>query len=269
VSGGLDEGPAIRLDGLRLSLGRREVLGGVTAAAPAAEVTALVGPNAVGKTTLLRAIAGVLTPAQGRIEVRSAEAVFEPHREPPRRRAAWLAYLPQQVRLPAGFTVEEVVAMGRYALPADPARIETAILRLDLGELRDRPVHALSAGQQQRTAIARCLAQLGRRGVLLLDEPFASLDLRASHHLAGVLRGMAAEGAAVLVSIHDLPLARRVASHAWLLESAGLAASGRLDTVLSPATLERLFGPAAAWVASDSPAPTMGACPEAASGSSS
>jgi iron complex transport system ATP-binding protein len=265
-----EAGPvSVALQEVTLAVGSRRVLAGVTAEARGGAITAIVGPNAVGKTTLLRSIAGLLPPLEGRIELRLGGRSLEPHRLSPRSRAAMLAYLPQQVRLPAGFTVEEIVAMGRYALPDDPRRVDAAITRLGLGDLRDRAVHTLSAGQQQRTAIARGLAQLARGGVLLLDEPFAALDLRASHELAGVLASVAAEGAAVLVSIHDLLLARRLASHAWLLEAERLAAAGPLGEVLRPDRLARLFGPAAAWLASDPPAPTMEACPDPAFGSSS
>lgn len=260
---------SIRLREVSLSIGARPVLAAVDAEAQGGTITAIVGPNAVGKTTLLRAIAGLLPPRQGRIELRRGERLLEPHRLSPRLRASHLAYLPQQIRLPAGFAVEEIVAMGRYALPEDPRRVDAAIARLRLDELRQRAVHTLSAGQQQRTAIARALAQLGAGGVLLLDEPFAALDLRASHALAEVLAGVAAEGAAVLVSIHDLLLARRLAGHAWMLEAEGLCAAGPLAEVLRPDRLERLFGPAAAWVAAEAGVPTMGPCPDPASGSSS
>jgi len=224
------------------SRGAEVVLEDVDAAATAGRITVVVGANAAGKTTLLRAIAGLLPVRTGRISIEIDGARRDPRRVPVRLRAAHLAYLPQRIRPAAGFGVEESVAMGRHALSRRPGRIEEAIERLALGELRDRTVETLSVGQQQRVGLARTLAQHEPAGVLVLDEPFAPLDLRETARAAGVLREVAEAGATVLASVHDLGLAARFGDDVWLLDGGRLAACGAAETVLVPSRLEALFG---------------------------
>jgi iron complex transport system ATP-binding protein len=260
---------AVRVDGIEVALRRRRILQGIAASAPQGAVTALVGPNAAGKTTLLRTIAGLLAAQRGRVEVRDAGGLFEPSVAGLRRRAASIAYLPQQIGLPAGFSVRELVAMGRHALGPAPAAVQRAIAEVGLGPLADRAAHTLSAGQRQRVALARCFAQVPAGGVLLLDEPFSALDLRSAFELAGQLRQRAEAGGCVLVSIHDLGLARRLAARVWLLEEGRLIAEGPTESVLTPGRLAELFGPAAAWLCEAAASPTIPPCPAPDSGSSS
>jgi iron complex transport system ATP-binding protein len=218
------------------------VLEDVDAAATAGRITVVVGANAAGKTTLLRSLAGLLPVPTGRVTIEIDGRPRMPWSLPVRRRAAHLAVLPQRVRLAAGFGVEESVAMGRHALPRRPERVAEAIERWALGDLRERSVDTLSVGQQQRVGLARTMAQHEAGGVLVLDEPFAPLDLRETARAVGVLRDAAAAGATVIASVHDLGLASRFGDDVWLLESGRLIASGAAGEVLVPERLEAIFG---------------------------
>lgn len=241
--------PAIRLEEVAVGHERTIVLEGVSGEVRRGTILAVVGANAAGKTTLLRAIAGLARPMRGRIGVRIEESLVDPSSLPPARRATGLAFLPQRLRLPGGFEAREIVEMGRYALPPSAARVEQAIAMLDLAAIADRPIDRLSIGQQQRVALARVLAQHRPGGVVILDEPFASLDLRETARLLGVLRSIAAEGTAVLASVHDLPVAARLADDAWILDGGRLVASGGTDSVLSRASIARIFGESSADLA--------------------
>ncbi|NNM27275.1 MAG: ABC transporter ATP-binding protein, partial [Phycisphaerales bacterium] len=152
----------IEIDGLTAGYERRTVFAGITARAEAGRITTLIGPNAAGKTTLLRCVIGALRPRAGRVRVDDASA----HRLRGAELARRLAYVPQHVAVAAAFTVREVVALGRYALAPAPERIEAALTRLELNDVADTPFPALSAGQQQRVGLARAIAQVEPGGHL-------------------------------------------------------------------------------------------------------
>lgn len=130
---------------------------GVSLTFPPAQVTAIVGPNGAGKSTLLRLIAGLRTPWRGEVLLDDRPIAEKPARE----RASKLAFVSQRPAIAGAFTAEEVVRLGRYALPRSEPAIESAIAALELDDLRHRPLLELSLGQQQRVAVARALAQLG------------------------------------------------------------------------------------------------------------
>ncbi len=235
----------VSLQRLAVGYDGRAVLAEIEARAEGGRITAVVGPNAAGKSTLLRAIAGLSAPMRGRVEIASAGRAGDPIRWSARERAAAIAMMPQQIRLPAGFSVAEIVAMGRHALGRSPRRVQAAIERFGLEELVDAAVHTLSVGQQQRVGLARVAAQHESGGVILLDEPFAALDLRELARAVEWLRACAAAGATVICSLHDLGFAARLADHAWLLDGGRMAAAGEASEVLSAASLTRFFGDAA------------------------
>lgn len=208
-----------------------EVLGG--------NLHALIGPNAAGKSTLLRLMLGQLAPSRGRVELEGRRIGFIR----PRRRAAWISYVPQRSAASFGFSVRQVIAMGRYALPNDPMAVEQAIESCDLRAVTDRSFMALSVGQQQRVLLARALAQSRGAGrLMLLDEPTAAMDLAHMHEVMGILRTLADEGLAVVVIVHDLNLAARYADSVWLLNRGSLVASGHWSDVLTPEVLEPVYG---------------------------
>jgi len=224
--------------GLHHRFGRVVALEEVSVTAHAGRIVVVIGPNAAGKSTLLRCLAGVLAPSEGAVTlddtpVRSMSAAT---------RAARIAYVPQRPRVAAAFTVAEVVALGRFALPPRPNRVQAAIDRWDLRQVADRPFPQLSAGQQHRVALARATAQAERGGCLILDEPTASMDLSHVRSTIGHLRQLAAERASIVVSLHDLALAAVLADDVWILNQGQLVAAGPTEEILQPERLKSVFG---------------------------
>lgn len=229
---------AIVIEHLDYSYGRLGVLRNVSACARPCRITAVIGPNAAGKSTLLRCIIGAIKPQAGRVLVDGVTV----HSQPPRRLAQRIAYVPQRPVVSAAFSVRQVVELGRYALAANPARVDQAISRLDLVEVADRPYRALSVGQQQRVSLARACAQLAPDGYLVLDEPTSAMDLRHVSDCMRLLRDLAGFGATVLMAVHDLSLAAAIADEIWLLDDGRMVASGEVDEVMNVDSLSEVFG---------------------------
>ena len=190
------------------------------------ELVAVVGRNASGKSTLLRALAG-LQPADGTLV--------------PRPTPATVAFVPQRPEVSADFTAREVVALGRHAVGADAAAVDDALDEVGLAERAHLPVHAMSGGERQRVAVARAFAQLSAGGVLLLDEPFAGIDPAEAARLARALARRARAGA-VVVSLHDPGLARAIATRAVVVDAGRIVADGAAAEVLTPAILTAAYG---------------------------
>lgn len=222
------------------------VLRDVSFELPAGAVTAVVGPNGAGKTTLLRLMAGVLKPGTGRVELDGQEV----SRLPSRARARRVAYMAQRPAVAFAYSVREYVGLGRYASGASAGGrvVEGAIARVDLADRADEAFSVLSAGQQQRAALARVLAQLDGEGagsrekVLLADEPVSAMDPRHALATMEIMRGLATRGGSVAVVLHDLNLAARFCSHALVLDGSGRAAAfGTAEETLTPSVLEPVF----------------------------
>ena len=187
----------ITLAASRIMLGDRAVLHDIDFSAAAGSLVALCGPNGVGKSTLLRALAGLL-PGM------------------PARSPKQVAYLPQGARCAWGLTVAEVAALGR--LPHGdraPAPIARALQLCDLEALQSARVDRISGGQARRAMLARVLATEAQ--TLLLDEPTADLDPAAAHAIMALLRRIAQAGATVIVVLHALDLARDYADRMLVL----------------------------------------------------
>lgn len=234
--------PSLVLDDVAVDLGGRRVLEGVSATVRGGETIAIVGRNGAGKTTLLRAIAGLCPLRAGSVTVGGSNV--ETLR--PRTRATRLAFVAQRPTLAAAFTVRETVALGRYALGGSPERadaaVDDALARFGLEGFRDREYHELSVGQQQRVSLARAWAQASPSTTLLLDEPFAAMDLGEVARSIAVVRAHAARGGAVLAVLHDLAMAHAFATRVWVIDGGTLAADGPIEETLEPARLERWFG---------------------------
>jgi iron complex transport system ATP-binding protein len=233
----------VRIDHLTVQYGSIVALHDVSAVAAPGRITAVLGPNAAGKSTLLRACLGSIKPASGRVIIGGKPA----HAQSARRLARTAAYVPQRPIVSAGFTVREVVALGRFALPANAARVERAIEEMDLASIAERPVPHLSVGQQQRVAVARALAQVEPGASLLLDEPTSAMDVRHRLMVRRLLRGIASSGSAVLIALHDLREAALLADAAWLLRDARLVATGPVAETLQPETLRAVFDVDFTW----------------------
>jgi len=224
---------------LQAGYGDVAVLRDVTVEVGPGEVVALCGPNGAGKTTLLRCLAGLLRPTAGTVLL-GDRPVSE---IPPRERARWIAYLPQDPLCPAGFTCEEVVRMGRYAHgdpEADERAVREAMDRTNTRHLARRPFGATSGGERQRVLLARALAQKAR--VFLLDEPTAHLDLAHQGETLELLRDLRDSGAAVICTLHDLNLASLVSDRMVLLREGRVYAQGLPEEVLTADSLRAVYG---------------------------
>lgn len=218
------------------------VIDDVSAVLSPGRLCALIGPNAAGKSTLLRLMLGLERPWRGSVQVNGHDVAAMPVAD----RAAQVAYVPQRPATQVAFTVQEVVAMGRYALPADDRAVGEAIEACELQAIRDSVLAELSAGQQQRAALARAMAQVagGDRGqgrFLLLDEPVSAMDLKHVHATMRMLQTMAKRGIGVLAILHDLNLASTYADDVWLLDRGKLAAAGDWRTALNPQLLTCIY----------------------------
>ena len=207
---------------------------------PRPGVTAIIGPNGSGKSTILNAIAGLLPPLSGSIEVSGD-----------RSQRNGLSYVLQTTNVASNLpvTVKEVVTMGRYSTAGwfsrltaeDRARIRAAMDRTGVTELRHRHLHELSGGQRQRAFLAQGLAQ--DHDILLLDEPFSGIDLPTARAIDEVVHSEVENGCAVVVSTHDLTEAQ-VANHVILVKGR-VVASGTPDSVITPENLAIAYGGAA------------------------
>ena len=242
----------IRIEKLNIFYGRRQALNEVSCQAQAGAITVVVGPNASGKSTLLRAIAGLHRPSQGRVLVQRRDSFRSISRLSPRKRAAQLAYVAQRPAVSARFSVRQVVSLGRYALTRSEERIDWALDMMKIEEeLFERPYAELSVGQQQLVAVARALAQIAppiNRPLdasdlcLVLDEPTAALDLKHVGVVRHVARILADAGATVILALHDLTAAAQIGDHAWLLSSGQIAATGPVEEIFEPEHLAEVFG---------------------------
>ncbi len=228
-----------------LELAGARILDGVDLSVGPGELVALVGPNGAGKSSLLAVLAGDLAPSSGSVEL-GTELGSAPVGEHAARDLARLrAVLPQQQTLSFGFRVDAVVRMGRTpwyrtSRDADDDRVVAdALERTDMTALAERLFPTLSGGEQARTTFARVLAQ--ETPVLLLDEPTAALDLRHQEALLELARGIAREGAAVVVVLHDLSLAAAYADRVCVLEGGRIRADGPPAEVLTGELLSEVY----------------------------
>ena len=232
----------LQAEDLVLRRGGRALVDGVSFELASGVVSALVGPNGAGKSTLIALLAGDERPCRGVVSIGGATLASMRPRALARRRAL----LPQQNAVSFSMTALEVVLLGRYpyhegiAGPADRAAVWEALDAVGMTWAAEVPLERLSGGEQLRVQAARVFAQsVGAEGggVLLLDEPTASLDVAHAALVLRLARSAAARGAAVLVVLHDLNLAARSADNILLL------AQGRLIATGSPAAVftERLI----------------------------
>ena len=234
----------IRATGVYSAYGERTVLNGLELAAAQGTVTALAGPNGVGKSTLLRAIAGSLRPTRGEVRVMGKDVYAMSGRE----RALLVGMVPQNPELPRGTTALEVTLMGRnphlgllaWETSSDVDIAMESLRMTDAEELAERPVHQLSGGERQRVAIAMALAQ--QTPVILLDEPTANLDLAYQPAVMRLLRELATAGKTVVTAVHDLTLAGQFCDSVALVGGGRVVACGPPETTLTPEAIRQVYG---------------------------
>ncbi|MFD5319582.1 ABC transporter ATP-binding protein [Streptomyces sp. NPDC127098] len=237
---------------LRLGYGDRVVAEGLDLEIPGGVVTALVGPNACGKSTALRALARLLRPSAGAVHLDGADIARLPARELAQR----LALLPQSPAAPDGITVRDLVARGRTPHQRwwrqwsreDEAVVDAALAATGSAELADRSIDELSGGQRQRVWIAMALAQ--DTGVLLLDEPTTYLDLAHQVDVLELVAGLNRDdGRTVVMVLHELNLACRYADHLIAMRDGRVVAAGPPGEIVTPELVADVFGLRAAVIA--------------------
>ncbi len=233
---------ALCVSSLGVKLGSRGVLDSVSFELEAGEFVGLIGPNGVGKSTLLKAIMGFV--ARNGTVTRDEEPLDTLS---PKERARAFSYVPQEREVSWPITVQSLVALGRAphrrgfaALgDADWHIINSAIDIMDLDELRERSAQELSGGERARTLIARALAQ--DTPVLLADEPAAGLDPAHQISLMMTFSQLAREGRTVLASLHELTLAGQWCDRLILLDGGCVVADGLPADVLTAENLAAVY----------------------------
>jgi iron complex transport system ATP-binding protein len=212
---------------------------------PDGRVTAIIGPNACGKSTLLRALARLLRPSSGRV-ILDGELI---HKLPTKDVARRLGLLPQTPIAPEGITVVDLVARGRTPHQklfqqwshADEAAVRAALDVTGTGDLAERAVDELSGGQRQRVWIAMALAQ--DTDLLLLDEPTTFLDIAHQIDVLDLVAQLNVQrGRTVVVVLHDLNLACRYADHVVAMRDGSVVAAGAPADVITASTVLDVFG---------------------------
>lgn len=234
--------PAIAVDEVTVHYGQVLALDRAGITLDPGRICGLVGMNGSGKSTLFKTIMGMIEPDGGTVAINGESTVTA-------RRSGILGYVPQSEDVDWDFplSVREVVMMGRYGhmgplrmkRRADREAVDQALERVELTEYADRQIGQLSGGQKKRAFVARGIAQGAM--VLLLDEPFAGVDKRSEATITRLLRELAAAGATVLVSTHDLHALPALADEAILLMRKVLLHDST-EEVLRPENLALAFG---------------------------
>ncbi|WP_115787577.1 metal ABC transporter ATP-binding protein [Arthrobacter silvisoli] len=234
--------PAILVDKVTVHYGDVLALDSASLSLEPARICGLVGMNGSGKSTLFKAIMGMVKPDSGQVLVNGQPPVKM-------RKEAGIGYVPQSEDVDWAFplSVRDVVMMGRYGhlgftrrpRKADRDAVDHALERVELSDYADRQIGQLSGGQKKRAFVARGIAQGAT--MMLLDEPFAGVDKRSEATITRLLRELAADGATILVSTHDLHALPQLCDEAALLMRKVLM-HGSPDVVLQPENLAMAFG---------------------------
>ncbi|MFV0322586.1 MAG: metal ABC transporter ATP-binding protein [Alphaproteobacteria bacterium] len=206
------------------------------------QICALVGPNGAGKSTLFKSLMGFVKPTAGQIYIQNLEIKQA-------LKANKVAYVPQSEEVDWDFPVlvEDVVMMGRYGhmgfmrnpKAADKAAVDHALKRMDITALRKKQIGELSGGQKKRVFLARSIAQGGQ--VILLDEPFAGVDVKTENMIIDLMKDLRNEGHLLLVSTHDLGSVPLYCDQVALINR-HLIAKGAVVDVFNKENLESAFG---------------------------
>lgn len=237
--------PTLRAERLHLSYDAAEVVSDLSIDIPPGKVTVIVGANACGKSTLLRALARLMKPTRGAVHLDGSDI----HRLPTKEVARRVGILPQQPIAPEGLTVSDLVSRGRAPhqgwfsqwSEADELAVREALEATAMSDLATRPVDDLSGGQRQRAWIAMALAQ--GTALMLLDEPTTFLDLAHQVEVLDLLADLnAREGRTIVLVLHDLNQACRYAHHLIAMRDGAIVAEGPPERIASPEIVEHVFG---------------------------
>jgi iron complex transport system ATP-binding protein len=229
---------------LAVSAGERRLFEDIALDVPAGTFLAVVGPNGVGKTTLLRVLAGVAKPSAGVVYLDGASTLTLTSQERARR-LTLLAGEPQA----DGMSVRETVAVGRYAHHSwwdwrrdndDAVAVAEALAQVELTDFSERPLSTLSSGERARASLALALAQGAH--TLLLDEPTSHLDVRFAQEVLALLQTIVRRGATVVAVLHDLNEAAAYADSVLLLAPQRVVSHAEPRTALAPDALQAAYG---------------------------
>lgn len=228
------------VDSVAAGIGKKTLLRGVSFTVKRGTMTAIVGINGVGKSTLLRALGGITKPHAGQVLVDAANV----HTIKPRHRATLMTLVAQEENPPGDLTVAEMVALGRlpylksWQLGSSKEKdiIARALVTVGISDLADRPCDQLSGGQRRRALLARGFAQ--ETDLVLLDEPTNHLDVHHQLHLLSVLKN---SGRTIVATIHDLDLAMSYFDQVVVLHQGAMLCAGHPQTVLIPDNLRKVF----------------------------
>jgi iron complex transport system ATP-binding protein len=233
---------------LSVSLSGKTIVHGVSLEAKAGQLTAIVGPNGSGKTTMMKAVAGEL-PSKGEITINGhALSALEPWQLAVKR-----AVLPQAATIAFPFTVREIVRLGltvgpnRHAERIDAITAE-ALAAVDLAGFAGRFYQELSGGEQQRVQLARVLSQIwepeldGEPCFLMLDEPVSALDIRHQLTIMTLARRYCESGGGVIAVMHDLNLTAMFADHMVMMRNGRIERAGPPAAVMTDDAMEAVFG---------------------------
>lgn len=224
----------LKAEHLSCTIGKSNLLEDVTHAFHPGSLTAILGPNGAGKTTFLKALCGIL-PAKGKVFWQQQNLANLNRLSISR----ILTLVPQNPQTVFDFTVEEFVAMGRYA-HGNNNTIDQCLESVDGLRFKKRPLQQLSQGERQRIYIARALAT--EAPVILLDEPAAHLDIRHQMDIWQLLTDLSSQGKTILIASHDLDHAQRYCNGALILFEGKCVASGMPHQVITPQNLHAYFG---------------------------
>ena len=235
------EGDAgLRVRNLRKSYKRRLVIRDVSIDLMRGEVVALLGPNGSGKTTCFYAIAGLVVPEGGQVLIDGRDVTALPMY---RRARLGIGYLPQEVSIFRGLTVEDnILAVLEIAVPdrhKRRERLEELLSEFSITHLRRAPALALSGGERRRVEIARCLAADPK--YLLLDEPFAGVDPIAVGEIRHLVHDLKSRGIGVLITDHNVRETLEIVDRAYILHDGKVLMSGTTDEIVSDETVRRVY----------------------------
>ncbi|WP_061015395.1 ABC transporter ATP-binding protein [Microbacterium sp. CCH5-D1] len=236
--------PALEARGLVVAYDGKVVVDGVDLALPEGSFTVILGPNASGKSTVLRALARVLKPESGDV-LFDGRALGEYGSKELARR---MGLLPQDAIAPEGMRVADLVSRGRYPhhsalqrwTSTDDTATREALAATNTTDLAERYVDQLSGGQRQRVWVALLLAQ--QTPVMLLDEPTTFLDIAHQYELLDLLRGLNTQGKTVIAVLHDLNQAARYADNLVLMKEGHVIATGTPSELITAERVGDVFG---------------------------
>ena len=234
----------MNVEGLCFSYGERPVLKDVSFTAEYGQFLSVLGPNGVGKSTLFRCMLGLLTPAAGTAAIDGTDIRQLTAAQLARR----IAYIPQSHSPAFNYSVFDMVLMGTTAQlgsfsspgPAQRKLAGEVLERLGIGHLRDRGCRSISGGERQLVLIARALAQQAK--ILVMDEPSANLDFGNRLRVMQTVKGLAAEGYAVIQSTHDPEQAYQYSDRILALYDGQVLAWGPPRETMTAELISRLYG---------------------------